>query len=86
MYVPHFNTMDDPEVHGLVAAVGAAELITVGTDGYPLATLLPVLWEEDRLVLHMARATARRAERAGGGRACTSITRTSERPPRHHLP
>ena len=56
MYVPHFNSMDDPEVHSLVAAVGAAELVTVGTDGYPLATLLPVLWEGDRLVLHMARA------------------------------
>jgi transcriptional regulator len=56
MYVPHFNSMDDLEVHALVAAVGAAELITVGTDGYPLATLLPVLWEGDRLVLHMARA------------------------------
>lgn len=57
MYVPRFNAMaDTDEVHRLVAAVGAAELVTVRPDGYPAATLLPVVWEDDRLVLHMARA------------------------------
>ncbi|MDP9868069.1 MULTISPECIES: FMN-binding negative transcriptional regulator [Streptosporangium] len=57
MYVPHFNAMDDlDEVRALVTSVGSAELITVGDDGYPLATLLPVIWDEDRLVFHMARA------------------------------
>lgn len=56
MYVPRFNTMEDPEILRLVAAVGSAELVTVGSDGYPCATLLPVVWEEDRLILHMARA------------------------------
>jgi transcriptional regulator len=56
MYVPRFNTMDDPELPRLVAAVGAAELVTVGPDGYPAATLLPVIWDQDRLVFHMARA------------------------------
>lgn len=57
MYVPRFNAMTDTdEVHRLVAAVGAAELVTVRPDGYPAATLLPVVWQDDRLVLHMARA------------------------------
>src|SRR5680860_1095081 len=56
MYVPRFNAMDDAEVHRLVAAVGSAELVTVGPEGYPAATLLPVVWEEERLILHMARA------------------------------
>jgi transcriptional regulator len=57
MYVPRFNAMaSDEELHRLVAAVGAAELVTVGADGYPTATLLPVVWDGDRLVLHMARA------------------------------
>ncbi len=56
MYVPRFNTMGDPEIPRLVAAVGSAELVTVGPDGYPCATLLPVVWEAGRLVLHMARA------------------------------
>lgn len=59
MYVPHFNAMDDPdEIRAFVATVGSAELVTVGPDGTPLATLLPVLWSEDggTVVAHMARA------------------------------
>jgi transcriptional regulator len=56
MYVPRFNTMADDEARRLVAAVGSAQLVTVADDGYPAATLLPVLWAEDRLVFHMARA------------------------------
>jgi transcriptional regulator len=56
VYVPRFNTMEDDEVRRLVAAVGSAQLITVAENGYPAATLLPVLWSDDRLVFHMARA------------------------------
>ena len=40
----------------MVRAIGSAELVTVGEDGYPLATRLPVVWDGDRLVLHIARA------------------------------
>ena len=57
MYVPVFNALDDePQVRALVAAAGSAELVTVGPDGYPLSTLLPVVWDGDRLVMHLARA------------------------------
>jgi transcriptional regulator len=57
VYVPHFNAMSDAEqVTALVESVGTAELVTVGPDGYPLATLLPVIWEEGQLIFHMARA------------------------------
>ena len=57
MYVPRFNAMDDAgEIRALVAAAGAAELVTVAPDGFPAATLLPVIWDGDRLVFHMARA------------------------------
>jgi len=56
MYVPRFNAMDDPGVHRLVAAIGSAELVTVGPEGYPASTLLPVIWDDERLILHMARA------------------------------
>ena len=56
MYVPPANAVEDPdEVRALVAAVGSAHLVTVGGDGVPLATLLPVLWEGDRLQGHLAR-------------------------------
>ena len=51
--------MDDAdEIRRLVTSVGSAQLVTVGAEGYPAATLLPVLWDDDRLVMHMARANA----------------------------
>ncbi|GAA1965888.1 FMN-binding negative transcriptional regulator [Nocardioides panacihumi] len=55
MYVPRFNSLtDEVEVRRLVATVGAGELITAGPDGYPLATRLPLVWDGDRVLLHMA--------------------------------
>jgi transcriptional regulator len=56
MYVPHVNAIDEQEARALVAGLGAGELITTGPDGYPLATLLPVLWDGDTVVAHFARA------------------------------
>ena len=57
MYVPHFNALEGhAEIARLVETVGSVELITTGADGYPLATLLPVIWDDERLILHMARA------------------------------
>jgi transcriptional regulator len=57
MYVPRSNAVaDDEEIRRMVAEVGSAQLITVGRDGYPQATLLPVIWEGDTVVAHMARA------------------------------
>ena len=55
--MPRFNALDDAdEIRRLVTSVGSAQLVTVGADGYPAATLLPVLWDDDRIVLHIARA------------------------------
>jgi transcriptional regulator len=57
MYIPHFNAMtDEAEARRLVESVGTAQLITVGPDGYPQATMLPVLWRAGRVIAHMARA------------------------------
>ena len=58
LYVPRFNVMDADDVRPFVAAVATAQLVTVGADGAPDATFLPVLWEGDRLVGHVARANA----------------------------
>ena len=59
MYVPRSNAIEDEhEIRRMVADVGTAQLITVGRDGYPLATLLPVLWQGDTVIAHMARANA----------------------------
>ena len=75
MYVPHFNALDDEsEIRALVAFVGTCELVTVGADGYPTATLLPVLWEGDRLVLHLARANPQWRDLADGAPALAVVT------------
>ncbi|WP_210443340.1 FMN-binding negative transcriptional regulator [Nocardioides sp. SYSU D00065] len=58
LYVPAFNVMDPEDVRPFVDAVGTAQLVTVGDDGLPDATFLPLLWEGDRLVGHLARANA----------------------------
>lgn len=57
MYLPRVNAMEDEQaVRAFVAAAGAGDLITAGEDGYPLSTLLPVLWDGDRVLAHFARA------------------------------
>lgn len=57
MYVPTFNAMDDPaELHAFVTAQGAAEFVTVGADGYPISTLLPIMWRDNTVIAHIARA------------------------------
>ncbi|MBC7633143.1 FMN-binding negative transcriptional regulator [Aeromicrobium sp.] len=61
MYIPRFNVMDDPdEVRAFVESIGSAHVVTTGTDGTPLATLLPILWsaDGDTVVAHMARANS----------------------------
>jgi transcriptional regulator len=57
VYVPRFHAVDDEdELRRMVDAVGSAQLVTVGADGFPVATLLPVLWRGDTVVAHLARA------------------------------
>jgi transcriptional regulator len=56
MYVPRANAVPESEARRMVAAYGAGELITTGPDGYPLATLLPVVWHDSTVLAHLARA------------------------------
>lgn len=56
MYVPRSYAMADPETQALLAAARSGWLVTGGSDGFPLATLLPILWRGERVVMHMARA------------------------------
>src|SRR4051812_41681034 len=48
--------MAETEVPEFLDGVGAAEVVTIGAEGYPVATLMPFIREDDRLLLHMARA------------------------------
>ncbi len=57
MYVPHhFAVEDEAEIRRMVEAVASAQLVTVGRDGFPLATLLPIIWDGDTVIAHIARA------------------------------
>ena len=56
MYVPrHFALEDLEEIRSLVRDVHVGQLVTVGADGTPDASLLPVLGGRE-VVVHMARA------------------------------
>lgn len=74
LYVPRHNAMDVDDVRPFVAAVATAQLVTVGADGVPDATYLPVLWEGDRLVGHLARANAHWRRVVDGSPALVVVT------------
>ena len=59
LYVPRHFAVPEPDGEGIramVRGVHVGQLVTVGPDGIPDATLLPVLWEGDEVVVHLARA------------------------------
>ncbi|CAN5173570.1 FMN-binding negative transcriptional regulator [soil metagenome] len=57
MYTPAFNTVDDEAaIRAMVSEIGSAQLVTTGEDGFPTATLLPIVWERDTVIAHIARA------------------------------
>jgi transcriptional regulator len=76
LYVPRFNVMEPDDVRPFVDAVATAQLVTVGADGVPDATFLPVLWEDDRLVGHVARANPHWRRIVDGSPALAIVTGT----------
>ena len=57
MYTPPFNRADDEdELRALVAQVRAGWLVTNGRDAAPSATYLPVIWRDDTVIAHLAKA------------------------------
>jgi len=75
MYVPHFNAIEDEsEIRRMVADLGSAQLVSVGPDGYPLATLLPIIWRGDTVIAHMARANPHWTHIPDGAPALLVIT------------
>jgi transcriptional regulator len=75
MYVPHFNAVsDEAEIRRMVAEIGSAQLITVGDDGFPMATLLPVVWKGGTVFAHMARANAHWRHIADGSPTLLVVT------------
>lgn len=57
VYTPPFNRADDEdELRAFVAHVRAGWLVTNGHDAAPSATYLPVIWRDDTVIAHFARA------------------------------
>lgn len=68
MYLSPFTTMTDrAEMASIVESVGVGTVVTVGTDGLPQATLLPVLWEGDRILAHAAKGNPQFSAATDGG-------------------
>ena len=74
LYLPRFSVMAPDDVRPFVEAVATAQLVTVGDDGVPDATFLPVLWEDDRLVGHLARANTHWRRIVDGSPALAVVT------------
>jgi transcriptional regulator len=57
VYTPPFNLADDEEeLRALVADVRAGWLVTNGQATAPSATYLPVIWRDDTVIAHFAKA------------------------------
>jgi transcriptional regulator len=57
VYTPPFNLADDEEeLRALVADVRAGWLVTNGQAAAPSATYLPVIWRDDTVIAHFAKA------------------------------
>ena len=59
MYLPrHFEIEDCNDIEALVRSVGAADLVTIGPEGVPEATRVPILWDVEKnvVLVHLARA------------------------------
>lgn len=69
MYSPEYNWVQEAQAREFVAAVAAGTLITVGSDGVPDATFVPVLWVGDQVHAHLARAGEQWARVVDGSQA-----------------
>jgi transcriptional regulator len=75
MYTPRFNSVDDESrIREMVAAARIGWLVTVGDDATPQATLLPLIWEGDRIITHMARANRHWRQIRPDARALVIVT------------
>jgi len=56
MYVPAFSAVDEEHARAMVSGIATAWLVTATESRPPAATLMPILWHEDRVIAHMAKA------------------------------
>ncbi len=82
MYIPHQNKLEGwDEIQRFVTSVRAADLVTVNTEGLPVATLMPMVWQVDdpqsgnfgKLIMHMARANEQWKQIAPGAQGLAIV-------------
>jgi transcriptional regulator len=57
VYTPTVNAVEaEQQIRAMVAEARTGWLVTVAADGFPVATLLPIMWRGDRVIAHMAKA------------------------------
>lgn len=76
MYSPDHNHVDEASARDFVAATGAGSFVTVGADGMPDATFVPVLWEGERLLAHLSRSGEQWARVMDGSQALLVVQGT----------
>jgi transcriptional regulator len=75
VYVPHPTVVDDEDqVRRFVAAARIAQFVTVDADGTPLATLVPIIWDGDTVLAHLAKANPQWRSIAPGGTGLVIVT------------
>ena len=75
MYVPRHFAVDDTELVSMVSSVGAADIVTIGPDGTPESSLLPILLdlEAGLVTAHFARANPQWQHIGAGGAKALAI-------------
>ena len=74
MHIPAHTAVDDDAARALVAEVGSGWLVTNGADSPPDATLLPIIWREDRVICHLAKANPQWSDISDGDPGLVIVT------------
>lgn len=75
MYMPPHTSVEDRDaIEEFVRRMSLASLISVGPDGAPDATTLPILWSGDRVIAHIARSNPQ-TERLVTGATVLAVVR-----------
>jgi transcriptional regulator len=82
MYIPNQNRLEGWDaIRRFVTSVRAADLVTIDSEGLPVATLMPMVWQVEnpdsgdygKLIMHMARANPQWKQIAPGARGLAIV-------------
>jgi transcriptional regulator len=75
MYRPVFSVVDpEQEARAMVTTARSGWIVTNSPEAGPVATLLPIMWQGDRVIAHMAKANSHWRNIRDGERALVIVT------------